>query len=353
MNQKMAIRQRLEAFWMGESPALIPYTIYQNEWRHTQEDPAWLPMFHKGLGLTWPVPSYRVIHKGVEYVESTRKVDGKVFLRQAYQTPFGEVSAEWLDDWPVKYWLETEQDYRLMQHVVEHTQVEPDYAYFQEFEAQQPEYVIVHPSVGPSPILKIINDFAGLEKFAYHLADYSEAMVSLFEALRLQFRRTCEIVAGGPGKFVWVPESYSAEMLSRKHFNQFLLPVYTECFPVLRAAGKIVGAHFDGKTAAYKDAIRALPIDLIESLTPPPEGDQTLEEACRAWPDKLFWCNINVSCYDLPRQALKETIRTYALQAASDGRGVAFEVSEQYPANWKESMPLVLEALEELQAGSR
>jgi hypothetical protein len=33
---------------------------------------------------------------------------------------------------------------------------------------------------------------------------------------------------------------------------------------VLRAAGKIVGAHFDGKTAAYKDAIRALPIDLIE-----------------------------------------------------------------------------------------
>jgi hypothetical protein len=157
-------------------------------------------------------------------------------------------------------------------------------------------------------------------------------------------------VAGGPGLFTWVPESYSAEMLSRKHFNQFLRPVYEECFPALRSAGKIVGAHFDGKTAFYKEAIAALPIDLIESLTPPPEGDQTLVEACRAWPDKLFWCNINVSCYNLPPQELKHTIREYALQASTGGRGAAFEISELYPANWKESLPVVLEAFEALQA---
>ena len=118
---------------------------------------------------------------------------------------------------------------------------------------------------------------------------------------------------------------------------------------MLRSAGKIVGTHFDGKTLAYKESILNLPVDLIESLTPPPEGDQTLAEARQAWPDKLFWSNINISCYNLPPQQLKQTVQEYALQAAPDGRGLAFEISEQYPNNWKESIPIVLEALEELQ----
>jgi hypothetical protein len=147
---------------------------------------------------------------------------------------------------------------------------------------------------------------------------------------------------------VWVPESFTSEMLSPKRYRQFLRPVYEECFPMLRSAGKIVGTHFDGKTLAYKESIRNLPVDLIESLTPPPEGDQTLAEARQAWPGKLFWSNINISCYNLPPEELKQTVQEYALQAAPDGRGLAFEISEQYPNNWKESIPIVLEALEEL-----
>jgi hypothetical protein len=45
---------------------------------------------------------------------------------------------------------------------------------------------------------------------------------------------------------------------------------------------------------------------------------------------------------------LKHTVQEYAQQAGQDGRGVAFEISEQYPANWKDSVPVVLEALTEL-----
>ena len=34
-------------------------------------------------------------------------------------------------------------------------------------------------------------------------------------------------------------------------------------------------------------------------------------------------------------------------QAAPDGRRLAFEVSEHIPVNWRESLPVVLEALKE------
>jgi len=86
---------------------------------------------------------------------------------------------------------------------------------------------------------------------------------------------------------------------------------------------------------------------LSPSLTPPPEGDLTLAEARAVWPDKLFWSNINVACYDLPPEELKAEVLRRVEEAAVDGCRLAFEVSEQYPDNWKESLPVVLEALEE------
>jgi len=253
-----------------------------------------------------------------------------------------------VDDWPTKYWLQSRDDYRKMQYVIEHTTITPDYQSYLDFAKKQPDYVIVHPDVGPSPIQKIIVDWAGLENFAFHLADYSDEVLSLYAAVREQFARICAVVAEGPGRFVWVPESFSAESMGPRRFREWILSVYNECFPQLRAAGKIVGAHFDGKTVSCTKDIAVMPVDLIESLTPPPEGDQTLEEARKAWPGMLFWSNINVSTYFLPEVDLRQAVQTLARQGAPDNRRLAFEISEQYPSNWKTSLPVVLDALREL-----
>jgi len=37
----------------NQSPDQVPYTIYYNEWRYTQDNPAWLSLFEDGLGVTW------------------------------------------------------------------------------------------------------------------------------------------------------------------------------------------------------------------------------------------------------------------------------------------------------------
>jgi hypothetical protein len=125
-----------------------------------------------------------------------------------------------------------------------------------------------------------------------------------------------------------------------------LLPVYEECFPILQQAGKIVGTHYDGQMAYCKELVAKAPMDLIESLTPP-EGDLTLAEARAAWPDKLFCSNINVACYELPPEAHKAEGLHRVEETAVDGCKLAFEVSEQYPDNWKDSLPVVLEVLEQ------
>jgi len=111
----------------------------------------------------------------------------------------------------------------------------------------------------------------------------------------------------------------------------------------------VVGCHYDGKIAAVKHLVTSSPVDLIESLTPPPEGDMTLAEARAAWPDKLFWSNINLGCYELEPEALRQEIERRVRDGAPDGCRLAFEVSEDRPPRWRESMPVILEALNQIE----
>ena len=337
----------MEAFWSGERPDRIPYTIYQNEWRHESDDPAWLPMFENGLGVTWLLPSYRTRTDGVETAEQHYTEDGCRVLRRTTRTPVGEISATWSDGWHRKYWLETADDYRVMTYVVEHTRIGPDYETFRARESSLPEHCIALCDIGRTPMQTILVDLAGAENFGLHLCDYEEEVRRLYDALLRNFRRVTEIVADGPGRYVECLENFTAEMLGPRRYEEFLLPVYEECFPALRDTGKVIGCHYDGATACCAGQIATAEFDVVESLTPPPEGDQTLAEARSAWPDKLFWSNINVACYDLAPRDLRRLVLDRVAEAAPDGRKLAFEVSEQYPANWRTSMPVVLDALRE------
>jgi len=346
----MTLREQLAAFWAGERPDQIPYTIYQSKLPPV-DHPVVQGMFANGLGVTCFVPTWEVTyHASIDMRDDVTLRDGVRHRRQTWRTPLGEIDATWVEDWHQTYFLETAEDYRVMTYIVEHTAIEPAYESFLAQDAALPPYAVAVPRMGRTPLQTILVDYAGLGNLALHLYEYEEEVRALYEALLAQFRRHIEIVAGGPGRYINVLENFTAETLGPRRYREFLLPVYEECFPVLQGAGKIVGCHYDGQTAVVKDLIAAAPIDLIESLTPPPEGDLTLAEARAAWPDKLFWAHINLGCYDLPAAELRRLVLERIEEAAPDGRRLAFEVSEQLPARWLESMPVVLDALAEARA---
>ena len=173
-----------------------------------------------------------------------------------------------------------------------------------------------------------------------------DEVMTLYEAFLEEFRKIVEIVAEGPGgRFVNCPENFTAETLGPARYERFLLPVYKTHFPVLHQAGKIVGTHYDGKLSSTKYFIAEAPIDVIESLTEPPEGDMTLAECRAAWPEKLFWNNINLGRFDLPPDQLKADIRRRIEDAAPDGRRLAFEISEDLPVNWQGGIPAIMDEL--------
>ncbi|MBN1565215.1 MAG: hypothetical protein JXA10_15325 [Anaerolineae bacterium] len=341
------IRERLAAFWAGERPAAIPYTTYANKIPSDWSDPVIQQMFADGLGVLRFIPTWTTTYRDIDVIDETITTNDTPQTRQIWRTPVGEISATWTQNWHQKYFLETPDDYRVMTYIVEHTDYAPAYESFTAQADALPPYMITVPRMGRTPLQTMLVDYAGLGNFALHLYEYEDEVRRLYDALLVKFRQLAAIVAAGPGRYINIVENFTAETLGPRRYAEFLLPVYEETMELFHDAGKVVGVHYDGKLASVKDLVARAPFDMIESLTPPPEGDMSLAEARAAWPDKLFWAHINLSCYELPPEQLKEEIWRRIEAGAPDGRRLAFEVSEDQPPCWRESMPVILAALNE------
>ena len=191
----MTIRERLEAFWSGNRPDRIPHTIYQNEWRHTADDPAWLPMYGQGLGVTWLFQSFRENTSGVDMSESTYIESGNRVVCRSQETSVGRITAVWTDGWQTEYWLENPEDYRVMTDIVRCTAITPDYDGYLACERELPPHGIALVHMGRTPLQTILVDLAGAENFAWHLYEYEEHVHELYDALFTNFRRITEIIA--------------------------------------------------------------------------------------------------------------------------------------------------------------
>jgi hypothetical protein len=342
------IRERLEVFWSGEKPDKIPYTIYQNEWRHTSGDPAWKPMFEGGLGVTYHIGTVKEENKVLEVKTNSYRENGHEYMKRTLATPIGEIYSLSENGWTQKYLLETPEDYHIMTYITKNMSLSPNYDRFLKFQEEEPDYLVPLVAAGRTPFQTILVDYVGLENFAFHLYDYEDEIMELYEALESNFKKRAEIITAGPGRFVSVLENFTSETMGPERYKKFDVSIYEKYFPMIKSSGKIIGTHYDGKLKSCIKEIAKTPIDLIESLTPPPEGDMTLRECRSILPDKLFWSNINTGNYFLPKCELKELVYDLVEQASPDRKRLAFEVSEQYPDNWKESMPIILEALDEI-----
>lgn len=344
----LSLAERLEAFWSGDILDRIPFTTYSNKIPPDWSDPVIQQMFADGLGVVRFMPTWRVSTREVEFRRETSTSGGDSLRRDAWHTPVGTITATWKNDWQQTYFLETPADYRVMTYVVERTDAAPAYAPFEAAVAAAPDYMVYVPRIGRTPLQTMLVDYAGLANFAVHLYEYADEVHALYEALRRTFRRLVAIVAEGPGRYINVIENFSAETLGPRRYARYLLPVYEETFGMLHEAGKVVGCHYDGMLKSVKELVARAPLDMIESFTPPPEGDMTLAEARAAWPDKLLWSNINLGCYELPPDQLRAAIAARVAAGAPDRRRLAFEVSEAQPPRWRESMPVILDVLKTL-----
>ncbi len=344
----MSNRSALEAVLAGSLPGRVPLGIYEE---FVSQEPAVAALCGAGLTLICEAPSVREARTGIEVERRPEPWRDELGERTILRTPVGEISRLTVRGWEQEYLLKSQADYRVMTYIVEHTAIEADPAPFLEKERSVGEAGITFLWLGRSPMQTILVDYAGLEAFSGHISAGFPELFELAEALLEQLVARCRCVAAGPGRYVSLLENLTAEQWGPRRFARYHLPVYERILPILHAGGKKAYAHFDGQLACLAPLIAETELDGIESLTGPPEGDMTYAQARAAWPGKTFWGNINVGLYDLPPAELRAAVQQMVRDAAPDGRNLLLEVSEDLPHNWRQSLPIVLDALAKLHPG--
>lgn len=85
----MDIRKRIEAFWGGEKPDKIPYTVLGYLWEAQKDAPEWEGLFKKGLGVTKFLTNYAPKWANTESKITSYDDNGKKIKRTTYITPVG------------------------------------------------------------------------------------------------------------------------------------------------------------------------------------------------------------------------------------------------------------------------
>jgi hypothetical protein len=349
-------RGLLTTFLDGGIPDRTPYSIYS--WFF--EDPrypveAWKPLLERGLGVSTGCGTVRHIEHGVKNSEETWQDANTRYIRRRKETPAGtlqQVVAYPLGEdagilgWTMEEWIKTPQDYNIRRWIIEHTELETQYDTFDESEHQIGNQGVTIVSGSRTPIMSILVDWAGTERFCLDVAEGVDELFHLYEAQKKLFLAETRLIAAGPGRFVRWLENLTISTLGPKRYEKLVLPVYQEAVPMLQAAGKRVMVHYDGALRSIREQIAGAPFHMIESLTEPPEGDMTYDACRAAWPEKGFWANINVELYGLPPEQLAEAV--IARRERAGKRAFAFEISEDVPVNWRQSVPVVLDTLEKL-----
>lgn len=337
-------RENLIAALEGKQPEWIPYTINQE---FVTEDPGWESLFAAGLCPIHYVSTVRGETIDVERVVEPVTVNGQNGRRVVIHTSLGDIFQTEVNGWVQEYYLKTPADYRVMAHIVRNTRLSLDYNGFETAERQVGDRGLTLVGVGRSPMQTILVDYAGLEAFSYHLADGFSELFELRDALELRLLEICRLTAAGPGRFISLLENFTAESWGSARFRQYHLPVYAKILPIFQAVGKSVFPHCDGQLACVAPLLAETGFAGIESITEPPEGDLTLQHARDVFLKKIFWANINIGLYALPPAELRRWVLERVQSVATDGRGLAFEISEDLPPNWRDAIPVVLNALKE------
>lgn len=250
-DQHMTIRENLIAALEGRKPERIPYTIYE-DWIFGEDLEC---LMNQGLCIIPYVSVFRETIRDVEQIRSTERWNGQEADILTYRTSVGNIRQVSVRGWVQEFFLKTPQDYRVMTHVIRNTQMEADPKPFLDAEERIGENGLTLILGRRSPIQTIMVDFAGLEAFAFHMADEFPELDELFDALMEQLMQTYRHIASGPGRYVSLLENMTAEVWGPERLTKYHLPVYETILPILHQGGKKVYAHYDGKLACVADLV--------------------------------------------------------------------------------------------------
>ncbi len=305
----MTSRERIVKTLCGEPADRVPFSPFLAYWWEAQSD----ALIHKGelefLESIGADPLFRghapmygkdgrdllVCRQFLDDCEISSKTEGTT-RTIAYRTSRGTLTLGYryvaegdtwfLVDHPVK----TEEDFRLLQYIMENTHLEPDYAPFEQAAEALGERGLLLPLICPetkSSFQSMLEKWVGTETMVYSLMDFPETVEETLHAMQRVSMDAAKIAAASPSPFFLSWEDTSTTNISPNYYREYILPEINGWCDILHASGKRYIQHACGWLNDLLPDIAGSKIDVLESVSPAPTGNVQMQRVHEILPPRI------------------------------------------------------------------
>ncbi len=358
----MTIRERIMAVYRHQVPDRVPVSIYA---RYLPRGSTERMVRDLGLGILDYVPLTTLLappwHTHTGFVSEVQGAEfdirftwenGQKLETRIYRTPLGTLTQRirqdptYGSDWTEKFYLNSPEDYKIMQYIVEHTVLRKNEEAFLAKQEDIGEDGVVLGRVDRSPFQKLLIELAGPERFLVDLYTDPAPALELLAAMDKKMDEVFEMVCESQAEVIWQPDNVSCDMTPPKCFEEYLLPYYFKQGKKLHERGKIYLVHMDGRLRAIKEMIALAPIDGIESFSfPEIGGDLSITHAALAWPGKVILPNFPSSLATQDETTIVGFLDKL-LNEVGPRRPFMLQISEDIPpGSWRHALPILCQRL--------
>ena len=186
-----------------------------------------------------------------------------------------------------------------------------------------------------SPLPALLADWCGVENTIFLLMDHPEIASEIMSCIDRANDAAFDALVSGPCELIHFCDNLDSSA-STPFFDRWMKDYYEKRLRQIHSAGKYAVVHLDGRVRGLLPKLSSCGFDGIESITPAPVGDITIEElrATMASSRTIMWGGIPGAMFSTPWTA--GDIRGQAerlLDALEEGGRLVVGSADQIPPN--------------------
>ncbi|MFN4226602.1 MAG: uroporphyrinogen decarboxylase family protein [Candidatus Ratteibacteria bacterium] len=306
---------------------------------------------NEGFGYWWIVYPLIIKNKKIERITSYFYKDGKEYFKSILKTEYGEIfeifetGGGYGTSLRKSFLIKEEKDYEIFEKIIKSEEIEVNKELYREIENNLGVDGIGVSWLPKTPFQSILYELIGPENYAFHLFDYKERFLHLYELLFKRYLKICEFLSETEFEFFEIGDNITSEMIGLERFKNFIIPVYKEVCEIFHTKNKKVGSHMDGNLKILKEEIKKTDLDFIDAFTPYPDTDLTLKEAKNLWNNKIIIINYPSSVHIKKEEEIRKITKNLIEESYPSDKFI-INITENIPSqHWKKSLKIINEIL--------
>ena len=137
------------------------------------------------------------------------------------------------------------------------------------------------------PLIQFAKTDAGYMDAFYMMEDYPTEVNNLISVYHKKFVGVIKLLADSPADVIALGDNMDEVMISPKLFEKYAVGFYQDCKNALKDSGKILEAHWCGRTRHLLPMVPETGLDVVEAVVTEPMADIKLDEALAALDGKI------------------------------------------------------------------